>query len=148
FLCEANEAAPLPLEMPTMAWRRGFDLHPLDVRSQQDIDWLETLVWPDDIQRTERLRAAIETARADPPTIVKGNLVENLAVAASSAPKNATYSTLLFLDMYRTNQIVSVLPRSCATWEPCGSAMSRRMCFQGFASKRHSPCPPVVSCLQ
>jgi hypothetical protein len=90
FPCEANIAAPLPLEMPVIAWRRGLDLHPLDVRSQRDIDWLETLVWPDDIQRTERLRAAIETARADPPEVVKGDLVENLAVAASSAPKNAT----------------------------------------------------------
>src|SRR5262249_42086267 len=82
FPCEANDAAPLPLEMPTIAWRRGLDLHPLDVRSQQDIDWLEMLVWPDDMQRTERLRAAIETARADPPVIVKGDLAENLAVAA------------------------------------------------------------------
>src|SRR5215471_5182202 len=90
FPCEANDAAPLPLEMPTIAWRRGLDLHPLDVCSQQDVDWLETLVWPDDIQRTERLRAAIETTAADPPAIVKGDLVENLAVAASSAPKNAT----------------------------------------------------------
>jgi len=90
YSLEANDAAPLPLETPTIAWRRGLDLHPLDVRSQQDIDWLETLVWPDDIQRTERLQAAIEIARADPPAIVKGDLVENLAVAASSAPKNAT----------------------------------------------------------
>ena len=149
FPCEANDATPLPLEMPTIAWRRGLDLHPLDLRSQEDIDWLETFVWPDDIQRTGRLRAAIETARADPPAIVKVTWSKPWPSPLHRHRSMLlwSYSTLVFLGMW-TNQTASVLLRSSATWEPCGSAMSHQMSFRGFASNRHSPCPRVVSCLQ
>ena len=135
FPCEANDAAPLSVEMPTIAWRRGLDLHPLDVCSQQDIDWLETLVWPDDIQRTERLRAAIETARADPPAIVKVTWSKPWPSPLHRHRSMLlwSYSTLVFLGMW-TNQTASVWLRSSATWEPCGSAMSRRMFFQGFGA--------------
>src|SRR5262249_10639959 len=66
FPCEANDAAPLPLKMPTIAWRRGPDLHPLDVRSQQHIDCLQTPASPHDLHQTERPRPAVATAPSEP----------------------------------------------------------------------------------
>lgn len=90
FPCRANEATPLPAELPSVAWRRGLDLNPLDVRAQHDVDWLETLVWPDQAERAARLRAAVAVARADPPDVARGDLLERLPAIASSAPGHAT----------------------------------------------------------
>jgi DNA-directed RNA polymerase specialized sigma24 family protein len=44
--------------------RRGVDASPLDVQDEQDRRWLEACVWPDQLHRLERLRAAV---RALPP---------------------------------------------------------------------------------
>jgi hypothetical protein len=90
FPCNANEATPLPAEMPAIAWRCGLDLNPLDLRSRDEVEWLETLVWPGQEDRADRLRAAIDIARADPPAVVKGDLLESLPGVAVSAPENAT----------------------------------------------------------
>ncbi len=90
FSCEADSATPLPNQLPRIAWRRGLDLNPLDLRSQEDMDWLETLVWPGQEERARRLRAAIAVARADPPMVRKGDLLEDLPALTSSAPRDAT----------------------------------------------------------
>lgn len=37
---------PLPAEIP-VAWRRGVDLHPVDIRDPDAVLWLRALVWPD-----------------------------------------------------------------------------------------------------
>ncbi len=68
----------------------GLDLRPLNLHSGDDMGWLETLVWPEHAERAQRLRAAIEIARANRPPIVRGNLLEDLAAVAASAPKSAT----------------------------------------------------------
>jgi hypothetical protein len=70
--------APLPERPPTIAWRGGIDLNPLDVTDDDQMAWLATLVWPEHDDRRTRLLAAIGVARADPPVIVRGDLVEEL----------------------------------------------------------------------
>ncbi|GAB3855027.1 hypothetical protein GCM10028801_10090 [Nocardioides maradonensis] len=76
--CEVTGAAPLPTALPEIAWRGGVDLHPLDVTDADQMAWLTTLVWPEQDDRRARLRAAIDIARADPPRLVTGDLVEQL----------------------------------------------------------------------
>jgi hypothetical protein len=90
FSCEASDTTPLPTELPSIAWRRGVDLAPLDLHLQEDMEWLEILVWPDQEERARRLRWAIAVARADPPIVVKGDLLEDLPALAASAPRHAT----------------------------------------------------------
>ncbi|GAA3577659.1 hypothetical protein GCM10022197_38710 [Microlunatus spumicola] len=63
--------APLPV-----AWRAGVDISPVDVRDDAAVAWLETCVWPEQEERRERLRAAVAIARADPPRITQGDLLE------------------------------------------------------------------------
>ena len=84
FPCECNEFTPLPRNLPDVQWRRGLDLNPLDVASTSDMEWLETLVWPEQQGRRERLRAAIEVARRGPPTVARGDLLKDLAGAPSA----------------------------------------------------------------
>ena len=62
FPCNVSGAVPIPKSIPRIAWRAGLDLHPLDVRSDHDMAWLETLVWPGQNERAARLHAAINVA--------------------------------------------------------------------------------------
>ena len=89
FPCRANDATPLPGALPDVVWRAGLDLNPLSVSALDDMAWLETLVWPEQQERLIRLRAAIETARRDPPRVVQGNLLSDLRQLAAAAPPGA-----------------------------------------------------------
>ena len=67
------------LRLVSGVWRAGIDLNPLDVADPDDVHWLSCLVWPGEGDRAERLAAAIELARQDPPPLVRGDLVDRLA---------------------------------------------------------------------
>jgi hypothetical protein len=71
-------------------WRAGLDLNPLHVDDDDDVRWLECLVWPGETGRRERLAAAIETARRAPPPLYRGDLVTDTAAVAGKAPAGAT----------------------------------------------------------
>ena len=90
FACEVTGALPVPSAVPRVAWRCGLDLNPLDLRSASDTEWLETLVWPEQDARAQRLRAAIAIARRDPPPVVRGNLLTDLEPLLAAAPRQAT----------------------------------------------------------
>jgi len=106
FPCNVSGAVPIPKSIPRIAWRAGLDLHPLDVRSDHDMAWLETLVWPGQNERAARLHAAINVARRDPPRVVRGDLLTDLARLAAAAPEDAT------LVVFHTAVLGYVLPRS------------------------------------
>lgn len=76
--CTVRGEGPLPGAVPTVAWRGGIDLHPLDVADADQMAWLSMLVWPEHADRREQLGRAIEIARADPPAIVAGDLFDEL----------------------------------------------------------------------
>jgi Uncharacterized protein conserved in bacteria (DUF2332) len=90
FPCEATGSVPFPFAVPQIVWRRGLDLNPVNLHRDEDAQWLETLVWPEQNRRAQRLRAAIEIARLDPPRVVKGDLLTDLAPLIADAPKGAT----------------------------------------------------------
>jgi hypothetical protein len=105
FTCEVSGAAPIPKSIPRIEWRAGLDLNPVDVRSEHDATWLETLVWPGQNERVARLRAAINIARRDPPSVVRGDLLMDLAKLAATAPRDAT------LVVFHTAVLGYVLPQ-------------------------------------
>ena len=76
--------------LPTVVWRAGIDLSPIDVSDDEAVRWLETMVWPEQEERRERLRRAVEIARADPPYLVRGDLLESLPALVDQAPPDAT----------------------------------------------------------
>jgi hypothetical protein len=88
--CVAHGPVPLPSAVPQIAWRAGLDLHPLDVRDDEDMRWLESLIWPEQSERFEVLRGAVELARADPPRVVRGDLLRDVPALAAEAPDAAT----------------------------------------------------------
>jgi hypothetical protein len=58
--------------------RRGVDLNPIDVTTDDGARILQAFVWPDQTTRLERLRQAIEVARRDPPELIRGDYVAEL----------------------------------------------------------------------
>jgi hypothetical protein len=102
--CEPRGPVPLPAELPEVAWRAGLDLNPLDVNDPDDVRWLSCLVWPGEGDREERLAAAVEAARRDPPAVHRGDLLTDLPALAAQAPAGAG------LVVYHTSVLTYVAP--------------------------------------
>lgn len=81
-------AAPLPASVPEVAWRGGIDLAPIDVTDDDRVRWLSFLVWPEHEERRARLARAVEVARADPPELVRGDLLEGLPALVEEAGRH------------------------------------------------------------
>jgi hypothetical protein len=89
FFCRANQA-PLPNRGLEIVWRLGLDLQPIDIADPEQAAWLEALVWPDEGNRLELLRTALEVARYDPPRVVQGDLRFDLPALVAQMSKDAT----------------------------------------------------------
>ena len=59
FIGNDPECGPIP----PIAQRFGVDLAPLDVHDERDARWLRACAWPSDLERHERLAAALALAR-------------------------------------------------------------------------------------
>jgi hypothetical protein len=70
-----EELLGVPLEIGR---RRGVDLNPIDVTTDDGVRLLSSFVWADQWGRLERLRRAIDVVRANPPELVRGDYVELL----------------------------------------------------------------------
>lgn len=90
FPCKVSDNTPIPHQHPEVVWRAGLDLNPLDVSKDDDVAWLETLVWPEHDERLRRLRQAIGVARVHRPRVVAGDLRRDLSALIAEAPADAT----------------------------------------------------------
>jgi len=79
-----------PTRLPDVVWRGGLDLNPLDVTDEDDVRWLECLIWPEETERFARLHDAVAIARQHPARIVRGDLLADTATLAEQAPPEAT----------------------------------------------------------
>ncbi|GAA1919896.1 DUF2332 domain-containing protein [Nocardioides hwasunensis] len=84
----ATGPLPVPTAHPVIAWRGGVDLNPLDVTDADAMAWLEILVWPEQDERRERLRAAIAVARREPPRLRAGDLLEEVESLVDEAAQH------------------------------------------------------------
>jgi hypothetical protein len=104
---------PIPARLE-VAWRRGLDLNPLDVRDPATREWLRALVWPEHADRLQLLDAALQVARQDPPIIVRGDLVDDLPPLVAEAPPDAALVvactwTLAYLRPERRRAFIAAL---------------------------------------
>jgi hypothetical protein len=81
---------PLPVRPLEVCWRAGVDLNPLDVSDDDATVWLATLVWPEHEERRRRLAAAVEVARAEPPRLVRADLLDALPGLVEEAAGHGT----------------------------------------------------------
>ncbi|WP_406036720.1 DUF2332 domain-containing protein [Micromonospora sp. NBC_00898] len=148
--CAVTGVTP-PDRLPEVVWRAGLDLNPLDVTDAADVAWLDALIWPEHTHRRVRLRVAAAVAAADPPLLVRGDLVDDLPALAARAPAGATlvvfHTSVLyqvpaprrqaFADVVRglpghwiANEAPEVLPYD-ALPEPTGGALHNVLALDG-----------------
>ena len=86
--CEVRgpNTPPLPTTSFEPTGRIGLDPTPIDVRSDAECRWLQACVWPGIPDRPERLAAALEIARQEPPRLIAGDAVTDLADSLDGIP--------------------------------------------------------------
>jgi len=113
-----------PPRRPNVVFREGIDVNPLDVRDSDDREWLEALVWPEQQERLELVRAAAETVAEDPPRMTAGDAVAQIrgAVArARTAVPSATVviwspAVLVYLDPAERKKFANYCLRATVRW--------------------------------
>jgi hypothetical protein len=86
--CDVTGPMALPIAPIDVRWRGGIDLNPLELTDDDAMAWLSILVWPEQIDRRERLVDAIIIARQDPPQLVAGNLLDLLPTQIHAASEH------------------------------------------------------------
>ena len=71
--------APTRFTIPAIAGRTGVDPAPIDASDPEESRWLRACLWPGVPERPQRLAAALDVVGDDPPTLVQGDAVTDLA---------------------------------------------------------------------
>ena len=119
--CAVEGDPPRPAALPEVVWRGGIDIQPLDVRDEDAMAWLRTLVWPEHDDRRARLAAAVELAREEPPRLVAGDLNEGLDALLAEVPEGATpvvfhTAVLAYLSEAERNRFADAMPDRPGHW--------------------------------
>lgn len=119
--CVVDGSTLVPASLPRVTWRAGLDLNPLDVTDPDDVAWLRTLVWPEHDERRARLDAACALVAADPPHVVRGDLLEDLDALVRQAPRDAHLvvfhgHVLVYLDPADRQRFVDRMGALDGTW--------------------------------
>ena len=76
--------------LPPVVARVGLDLHPIAVATDdEELRWLEACLWPEQMDRLARFRAAVAAVQAEPPMLVRGDLLDDLADLLARLPSGA-----------------------------------------------------------
>jgi len=111
--CSVTGPVPLPARLPEVLWRAGLDLNPLQANRDDDRRWLASLVWPEQIDRAERLDRALDLVAAD-PRLDAGDLLVDLPGLLVDAPSDATLvvfhsAVLAYLDQEHRSRFTDVM---------------------------------------
>ncbi len=68
--------------------RIGLDLNPLDPSDEDARRWLEALIWPERVERRQRLRAALEMMAGLEIEMIGGDALETLPGALDRLPRS------------------------------------------------------------
>lgn len=121
LLTSAVQGELPPLRLPEVVWRAGVDLDPIDVRAPGDRTWLQSLIWPGEHARADRISGAMAIAAADPPLLRAGDAIEQLDAMAAAAPADATLvvttpGMLVYLPRARRLELIDRIRALDARW--------------------------------
>ena len=77
--CATRGTPPIPSHIPRVSWSVGIDASPLSIHGDEEVRWLEACVWPDHVDRFDRLVAAVELARQQQISVRKGEAIADVA---------------------------------------------------------------------
>ena len=119
--CRPRNEVPILQTVPQVVWRLGVDLAPVDLFDEESVRWLQSCVFYDHADRRQRLAAAIEVARRDPPQVVRGDLVDAIGDMVAEAPSEATIvvfhsAVLAYLSRDRRERFAQLMARLPVIW--------------------------------
>jgi hypothetical protein len=89
------------LSTPIIASRVGIDLNPIDLKDEDEKLWALSLIWPDQLERIDRLKKAIEILSRQRVNLRKGNALELLKPLGDEIPQD---QHLCFMHSFVLNQ--------------------------------------------
>ncbi len=90
-------AMPPLADTLVVSYRAGVDLNPIDLRDEDQLRWLRALIWPEHVERHQRLIDAAAELSASPVDLREGDAVQLLPQLIDDAPDDAAltfYSTV------------------------------------------------------
>lgn len=97
-------APPIPSVYPQVAYQVGVELNPIDVHDDDAIRWLKALIWPEHLERRERLQLAIELTRQETPHIISGDALDLLPQVLGDVPEDTTLCVYHSFAVYQFSQ--------------------------------------------
>ena len=86
--CELRgDLTPPATPIGSIGQRTGVDPAPIDASNAEQARWLQACVWPGIPERPERLAAALSVVSQHPPSLLKGDAVEDLVPLVASLPE-------------------------------------------------------------
>lgn len=76
-----------PEEMPPVASRTGVDLHINDLNNQEDFLWLNSLIWPEHLERRTLFEQAAKCVKENPVRLIEGDGVKLLPALIEGIPE-------------------------------------------------------------
>lgn len=150
--CATRGDVPVPVARPPIVAAIGVDTNPIDVGDPAQARWLEACVWPDQVERFERLRAAIDLANEVGVDVRRADAVDSIGdlvrqVGASGHPVVTTSWVLNYLTADARRQFVAGLDQAAHdgdfTWVV---AESPALCpeLPGMPAARTGPKQPTA----
>ncbi len=116
--------------------RMGCDRNPLDITRADHRDRLLAYIWPDQPTRVERIKAALEIARRDPPEMAAMDAADWVEAEISEAPE-AGVTRVLFHSIAYQYFPDDVKRRIVARMEAAGAQATRRAPLAWLAFEQH-----------
>lgn len=103
----------------TVGAKLGLDRAPIDASDEEELAWLEACVWADQLDRIRLLRTAAAAQRKNPPELLVGDAVDDLAAVAARVPEEVplvvmTCRLLTHLEEERRADFVGALAKLAA----------------------------------
>lgn len=76
--CPTRGRPPRLDHVPRVVWSTGFDPRPVDLFDDDHVRWLEACVWPEQVERFDRLRRAVDLARRHGIRVERGDAVSDI----------------------------------------------------------------------
>ena len=128
---------------PVIATSRGCDRAPVDVTDATARARLLAFVWPDQPERLARLAAALEIARADPPTVDAADAADWIEARLPPAGEPGTVRVLCHA-IARQYFPADVEARVAARLLACGAAATREAPFAHVAFEQDGARGPAL----
>ena len=102
-----NNIPYLATTLPSIDFRLGINLHPLNIKNPDEVCWLKALIWPEHLDRFARLTKVVDLLHHDPPQILAGDAVQMLPEVFVKIPTNLSVIIFHSFMFYQLSTVFS-----------------------------------------